>query len=385
MELTLYNKNTPIADLKFNSRRGFIYEMIKVHNPEYAPLGLVNEKKEINLESLSDWWEERSIPDTRKDVEKILEYIQKDKNELIIQSLGLSLSDQYWIQPVGSKLNWKDINFFTNNFPEEMGKLFFDHQAYKTENELNFSSPDLTANGFLNKRWAIDETNNRILLKSGYGAFNQQPYNEKIASDILKKANCKNYVTYELYETDNGHCSVCENFINENTEYIPASLIRKISRKMDNESEYDYFMRCCKQVGIKDLMQKNLDYILPFDYLIANIDRNYGNFGVIRNVETLKIETAAPIFDNGNSLWYDSVNIDQNVKAYPFKFNQDEQIKYVKNIRFPIDKIRKISGICIEVLALNNRCASERISNIVEGLESRQKMLNRILAKEISR
>ena len=38
------------------------------------------------------------------------------------------------------------------------------------------------------------------------------------------------------------------------------------------------------------------------DYLILNEDRHLNNFGIIRNVDTLKWLDVAPIFDNGQSL-----------------------------------------------------------------------------------
>ena len=97
MELTLLNKNTPVADIEFNVSRGYISAIMKQHNPEYAPLGLVDANKQIDQDGLADWWEDRSIPD-RKSVTNLLEYIQMDKQELIVRSLGLSLSDQYWIK-----------------------------------------------------------------------------------------------------------------------------------------------------------------------------------------------------------------------------------------------------------------------------------------------
>jgi len=40
------------------------------------------------------------------------------------------------------------------------------------------------------------------------------------------------------------------------------------------------------------------------DRIINNIDRHYGNFGFIRNADTLEFQGFEPIFDNGNSLWY---------------------------------------------------------------------------------
>lgn len=381
MELTLLNKNTPIANIAFNVRRGYIADISQVHNPEYAPLGLVDEDKNINLDGLADWWEDRSIPD-RKNVTNILEYIQMDKQELIVKSLGLSLSDQYWVKPVGSDIQWKDVNFFTNKFSNELGEMFFLQSGIKHSSELNYSSPDLTSNGFLDKRWIISNEGERCLCKNGFDVLRQQPYNEKIASDLLKTIGCNDFVSYEL-KNEKEPYSICKNFITDSTEYVPATLLRKIAKKENNESEYKYFMRCCKKLKVEKLMKEFLDYTIPFDYLIANEDRNYGNFGLIRNVETLKIEKVAPIFDNGNSLWYRDAFITQNVKSYPFEFLQDKQILLVEDTqKFPIRKVRDISFLCEKTLKLNERIPSERIESIVKGLKERKNTLERKLERE---
>lgn len=42
--------------------------------------------------------------------------------------------------------------------------------------------------------------------------------------------------------------------------------------------------------------------MIILDFIIANEDRHLGNFGVIRNVESLQWEGICPIFDMGRSL-----------------------------------------------------------------------------------
>ena len=40
------------------------------------------------------------------------------------------------------------------------------------------------------------------------------------------------------------------------------------------------------------------------DHIMANTDRHWRNFGIIRNIDTLECRFV-PFFDTGNSLWYD--------------------------------------------------------------------------------
>lgn len=63
-------------------------------------------------------------------------------------------------------------------------------------------------------------------------------------------------------------------------------------------------MRCIETLGIP-VTKKEIDTMLQFDYLINNRDRHFGNFGFVRNVDTLEFKGLAPLFDNGSSLWFD--------------------------------------------------------------------------------
>lgn len=385
MDLTLMNKNTPVLDLSFSTRRGgYIEDVLRLHNPEYAPLGLVQDDKSVDAWDLSDWWEDRCLPNSRVSVERVLESMRLDKQELVIRSLGLSLSDQYWVKPVGSEVEWKDVNFFTNDFSDEVGRIFFNERWDSSHESMREKSPDFSSNGFLKKYWTIED-GERVLVKGGHGAFAQQPYNEVIASEILKGVECKNYVGYKLIDGDSGkHNSVCGNFVDENTEYIPATLIRKRLPKSDKESFFKHFMRCCKAAGVKSEMQKALDYTLMFDYIIANTDRNFGNFGVIRDVESLKIVGVAPIFDNGNSLWYDQAKVsNKGVKAYPFELTQEKQLRCVNNFKaFPVNRVKDLDKVCERILGQNPECSEERLVDIIEGVKSRKKNLQKVVERE---
>ena len=64
-----------------------------------------------------------------------------------------SLSDQYWINPKGSNLTWDNVNFFQNQFSDDIGDVLFG--TNKKANAFDFSSPDNTSDGNLKKRWKI--------------------------------------------------------------------------------------------------------------------------------------------------------------------------------------------------------------------------------------
>ena len=108
----------------------------------------------------------------------------------------------------------------------------------------------------------------------------------------------------------------------------------------DNIKDYEEY-------GISDARIK-MENMYIIDYLIMNEDRHLNNFGIIRDVNTLKWLDVAPIFDNGESLnitYYDNEELHISgegrlfYEVKPF----DEIIKVVKDIK-RID-LSKLDGI----------------------------------------
>ena len=120
MKYYLMDKNTEIALIEYDTNLNVISKIYKKINFEYAPLNLYanQNRKDFNLEKeMNRWFKGRGIPSWRKDLERLLKNLNvKFSDELLDKAYGLSLSDQYWINPTENKLKWKDINFFTNDF-----------------------------------------------------------------------------------------------------------------------------------------------------------------------------------------------------------------------------------------------------------------------------
>ena len=131
--------------------------------------------------------------------------------------------------------------------------------------------------------------------------------------------------------------------------------------------------------------------MLLIDFLVMNIDRHLGNFGVIRNVETLKWEKLAPIFDTGEAL-----NCDKEISFMNFNdgngrfFGNNKKpfkgyLKYIKNIeRFNISCKKKVIEQWSKMLKdyqIYTGMQDERIKKLVEGLEYRFNLLGKYIEK----
>lgn len=329
MKCLLMNKNYPILECEVLEEAGVITNVNYVYDKFHMPLGIHVAGQNVNIKQLNDWWQSRTIPASREGLMQILLKVNVTSTTgLAIKALGLSLSDQYWMNPGG--LHWEDVNFFTNDFSEDMGDFII---GKRKEGHLNLMSPDNTSDGWLKKRWKIID-GKRYLMKGGSRPYLQEPLNEVIATRLMERIPVQDFVRYGIWREEKENYSICANFVTEHTEYIPAIRIYKSGVKESDTSNYQHLLHMCDKLGVPD-MRPMLDYMLTIDYLMANEDRHLGNFGVIRNVNTLEYPGMAPVFDTGSSLYYKSqdtdIRMDADIGAKPFAASQEQQLGYVSS------------------------------------------------------
>lgn len=227
-------------------------------------------------------------------------------------------------------MKWENINFFDNEFSDDVGDILFGKN--KKKDDIDFCSPDITTDGNLKKRWKIVD-GKRCLIKGGSNPFRQQPFNEVIATGIMQRLGIP-LVPYTVIWDQGAPYSVCENFVSKDTELVPAWRILQSKKRSNNTSVYRHFVSCCEALGIKDVVPF-LDHMILLDYIIANEDRHFNNFGALRNSETLEWLGMAPIYDSGSSLGYDKLpaqmHSEKDVICKPFKNHHAEQLKLVSS------------------------------------------------------
>lgn len=355
LKCTLMHKRIAVAEIELDDATGFIQKIGTVYAPEHFPVGVPVRKDVADRAALNDWWTDRSIPASRSGVREALQTLEISNTKmLLVRCYGLSLSDQYWICPENSGLKWDDINFFHNDFSDDIGDVLFG--ADKKANALNFSSPDNTSDGNLKKRWKIID-GKRCLIKGGSNPFRQQPFNEVIAAGIMARLGIS-HVPYEVMWNSGAPYSVCEDFVDENTELIPAWRIIQAQKRSNNVSVYWHFVNCCKLLGIKDAVPF-LDRMIVVDYIIANEDRHLNNFGALRNAESLEWIGMAPIYDSGSSLGYDKMpaqmRSEKEVVCKPFKNHHTEQLKLVSSFDWiDFDRLADLKELITETLSADD-------------------------------
>ena len=375
LKCTLMHKHIPVTELELDDATGFIQKAGKLYSPEHLPVGIPFSAGTADRAALNDWWTERSIPASHSGVREALETLEITSTKmLLVRCFALSLSDQYWIRPEGTGLTWEEINFFQHDFSDDIGDVLFG--ADKKANALDFSSPDNTSDGNLKKRWKIVD-GKRCLIKGGSNPYRQQPFNEVIADGIMRRLGIR-HVPYSIIWNNGAPYSVCEDFINENTELIPAWRIFISQKKNNDVSAYQHFVKCCEDLGIPGVVPF-LDRMITMDYIIANEDRHFGNFGALRSAETLEWLGMAPIYDSGSSLGYDKLPVQilrgEDITCKPFRKRHEEQLGLVSSFDwFDPDQLKDVRTLITETFAGGENedyFDERRVRAIAESVEKR--------------
>jgi hypothetical protein len=384
MKYTLMHKELPVADIEIDESTNGISGIDTVYNGEHLPFGVTDHNNRVGAAFLNDWWIGRGIPASRLGLREALGLLGIEHSQkLLIKGFGLSLSDQYWVCPKDKDLTWQDINFFNNDFSSDVGNTLFG--SVKGTKEINFISPDNTSDGWLMKKWVINE-GRRMLIKSGSRPYRQEPFNEVMVSALCRRMNIP-HIEYTLVLNQEEPLSACNNFVDRDTELISAWRIMLTETIKKPDSRYVHFNICCKNLGIKN-MKDYLNKMLTLDYIIANTDRHFNNFGVIRNAESLEWVGPAPIFDSGTSLWHDAeIGIDKigagnKNKSKPFRSTHREQIKMVNDFTWlDFNALRGIDDEFEDILKKNNYIRKERRDILCSAVRDRVKELHEVVMR----
>lgn len=333
----LKHKDLDVAMMKMDVRTGMIEYVLSVYLPEELPAGCAPDGT-----GLGEWWKLRAIPDSRKGIRQVLSRLSEETSQsLMLSSYGLSLTDHYWIQPVGQELYWKDLNFYENNFEDELGDILTDSERDRSASDgISKLSPSVSVNGDMKKKWIIRE-GGRYLLKVNPNYHSQQAVNEVIAGKLHERLGWKNYVSYEMGTIHiSGReypCSLSPMFTSVETEFVSAYQIVAAYKVPNDVSLYEALIRQAVPLGADEKeVRAFLEYMILTDFILTNTDRHLNNFGFIYDPRQHRLSGMAPLFDTGNSLFYDYDVIPHcrnllDIPVNSFSKREADQLHYVKS------------------------------------------------------
>ena len=335
-EYYLMHKDIPVCLMEISNEGVLTGVRRNTACPVHFPIG-----GQMNDMKFHEWWKSRAVPKTRHGAEDALRKLgYTSTDSALVNNLGLSLTDCYWICPRGEKLSWKDVNLFSNDFVDTFGEITINPEyEIDLRNRTKFSCA--ASQGELQKKWCIGAEGRRYMVKGNYGDSFQQSLNEIFACTLHKQQGFENYTPYTLVKLRlkggvDGLGCMSYNFCSEDVECFSAWELLQTVKYRSGESLYYPFRDVCLKMGMDgDEFEKFMDYQIMTDYLITNTDRHMNNIAVLRNPDTLRLLGFAPIYDSGNSMFYNvpyeqlSGILSEEVNVASFVRKESMLLKYV--------------------------------------------------------
>ncbi len=386
----LMHKNEVVTVLTIERISGSIVKVSNNVKKELLPLGGKHSQSD-----LKKWWERRAVPLSQGNMERILiNHNIPTTTNFLLRNLGLSLTDHYWIKPIDSGLEWENVSLYTNDFKDEIGELQLKEQFDAAENvqdEVEVANksvfyPSASLQGELQKKWIIKK-GERYLIKGNYGDSCQQSINEVIATYVHQEQKRVPYTSYRLCEittiAGKGMGCICKDFTSEAIEFISAYDVVSSIKKRNDMSEYEHFIFVCKENGLdENVVRTFLEYQILTDFVLTNTDRHFNNFGILRNSDTLKFIDVAPIFDSGNSMFWNMPKLPLNndlldIQVSSFRKKEKDLLKYVSDVNL-VDIEKLPSQEAISNLLKKDVYYESRIKGVVAGYEKKIELLYKL-------
>ena len=303
----LMHKNIPVIHCKFDD--GYLCGLSGVENYEHIPIGAKNGFGKVDVKSFAFWWERRQVPKDRLNLKNIVGSLYNPgTNQLLANSFGLNLSDQYWLKPDTCEVNWEDVNFFENDFTKDLGEIYLD-RADCLQYKGQAIGPDVATNGTRIKAWKKIGEDLCLLKKSG--TFLQEAYNEVAGTKLCQSLGVPS-VQYRVLVDETGVYSVCKCAVQKDEEIVSAYdlWLDGLCKETNAVKDFVTYRKLLKDRGLKRV-DEQLDAMIAVDYILKNEDRHWSNFGIIRDANTLEWKRLMPVFDFDRALCSQTAIVDK--------------------------------------------------------------------------
>lgn len=256
--------------------------VLKVLNKTLLPMYL------CRIHNADMWLETRAIDSHRANsrlLKKALRLTDRDDISTVKHVNGATITDNYWVRPVGSDLKYIDVKYGDDYFSNLALKGDYD-SFNRAANSKHSKTPELTNIGSFEKCWK--------LCDGKWWMYKKANYNEMFSELFICKLGKALGMNMVEYVRDNG-CVKSLDFTGEaEVNFEPASAFMG-----DNEDYSDVIKELAKlcPAAIPDYIR-----MLFLDTITANPDRHTNNFGILRDRKNGELLGLAPNFDNNMAL-----------------------------------------------------------------------------------
>ncbi len=371
------------ARVEYDRELHVFTKVVDVPSPRHVPIAARAVDGTVTKGRLTRWWQDRAIPVTRDGYDQLRgDLFGTDRMSLLDDSHGLSLSDQFWMRPADSGISWGEVNFFDNDFDGSLGLLTLGSLGSFADRLAggSLSGPNSSLGGNLRKAWERRGDGSTVLVKSGSVPFRQEPVNEVVATMLYERLlDAGDFVRYDIELRGGRAYSVCEDMVDRDECFIPAWDIINAYKMPGSVSPWMHVVDCYDRLGV-DGAERQLSKMLVCDYILANSDRHWNNFGIIFDAETMEAKRVAPIFDSGTSLWCWSPSLDSDldfwyrplpmIRERAGRIYPEDQLELVKDFSWFDPSM--LEGFAEDAAAALEECvglSDERISAIAGRVE----------------
>jgi len=234
------------------------------------------------------WLQTRAIDSHRANsrlLKKALRLEERDDISTVVRVNGATITDGYWIRPIGEELTYEDVRFKDDIFSDLALKGTYD-SFNRAASSKHSRTPELTNVGSFEKCWK---------LRDGRWWMYKRASREEAFSELfIYRLGASLGMNMAVYERGN-KCVRTLDFTDGASLYFESAY----SFMGDNEDHIDV-VRALGEICPEAVS----DYVkLAFmDALCANPDRHTNNFGLLRDPESGRILGLAPNYDNNMAL-----------------------------------------------------------------------------------
>ena len=117
------------------------------------------------------------------------------------------------------------------------------------------------------------------------------------------------------------------------------------------------------------------------DFILSNTDRHLNNMGFLWEPEQHRFTDMSPIFDTGNSLFYDQDVIPHgenllDIKVNSFCKRETDMLRYVKNINLDLELLADFPDEAESLLQQNTEMPKKRSEEIAQTIREKIEYLS---------
>lgn len=351
-EFLLLNKDTPVLVFSISSGEfGENYNVRYVLNRGLIPK---------DLRDLRDWLDKRYILSHRHSIKVFFNVLGiSSMSDFIKITNCISLKDTYWVKVISSKLHWDNVSPYKN----PLNKAIADYSFERTFGGKRISgSPDFSTDGNFPKCWKKTASGLYLYKAGSSGACNagNEPYSEVYAYNIAKELGIKT-VAYELGEYKGKLITRCK--------CITSERVGLISYKDLYNMHYCDFEVLLSRAS-SEIEQKYLIDMLLLDYITCNVDRHYGNIGLLLDNDKNEVLGYSPLYDHNLSClpyYLEDESLDYYISDIRAKDGRTwEELYRLIDCKYVRDKVKRLKGKTFSIGSKRDKVVNKMIETQVK-------------------